>query len=272
MDELFFVISKLAWGVLSPSNLLIILLALATTLVLMNKMSAAKRILIPLTLVSGVLLVYPVSDFMMYPLESQFSKPIVLPKKIDGIIVLGGGEQLKQSLSWQTQELGEGGDRYFAAISLARKYPDTFVIFSGGNNLLSLQGKGKEGHIAYQVLTKLGLEQQRLIIDTKARNTYENFVLLQRLLPKQNGNYLLVTSAYHMPRAVGIARQQSINIIPYPVDYRSNVPALRRWDFSFFEHLQVLEPAWKEWIGLTVYYFSGKTTQWLPSEMADEHK
>lgn len=270
MDELFFVISKLAWGILSPSNLLVILLLIAALLLIANKTTAVKKILIPVVLASVVFMAYPVSDYAMYPLESRFSKSSVLPKKIDGIIVLGGGEQLKQSLGWRTQELGEGGDRYIATVILAKQYPNVPVIFSGGNNLLSLQDEGKEGHIAYQALTQLGIEKQRLVVDTQARNTYENFAFLQSSLPERNGQYLLVTSAYHMPRAVGVARQQSINVIPYPVDYRSNIPALRRWDFSFFEHLQVLEPAWREWIGLTVYYFSGKTDQWLPIEVADE--
>lgn len=272
MNELFFVISKLAWGILSPSNLIVILLAIATVLVSNNKILAAKWILIPLSLATVLLLAYPVSDYLMYPLEKRFSKPILLPSKIDGIIVLGGGEELKQSLSWQTQELGDGGDRYFATVSLAKKYPNVPVIFSGGNNLLTLKGEGKEGHIAYQVLTKLGIEKQRLVVETQARNTYENLVHLQSLLPKEAGKYILVTSAFHMPRAVGVARQQSVKVIPYPVDYRSNSEMLRRWDFNLYEHLQVLEPAWREWIGLTVYFFTDKTAQWLPSEVADEHK
>ena len=272
MNESFFVISKLAWGILSPSNLIVIFLAIATVLVVNNKILAAKWILIPLSLATVLLLAYPVSDYLMHPLEKRFSKPIPLPEKIDGIILLGGGEELKQSLSWQTQELGNGGDRYFAAVSLAKRYPDVPVIFSGGNNLLSMQGEGKEGHIAYQVLTKLGVDKQNLVVEMQARNTYENFVHLQSLLPKEKGKYILVTSAFHMPRAVGVARQQSVNVIPYPVDYRSNNETLRRWDFNLYEHLQVLEPAWREWMGLTVYFFTGKTDRWLPSEVADEHK
>jgi uncharacterized SAM-binding protein YcdF (DUF218 family) len=67
-----------------------------------------------------------------------------------------------------------------------------------------------------------------------------------------------------MPRAIGIARQQGLNVIAYPVDYRSNKAELRQWDFNLYEKLEVLEPAWREWIGLTVYYVMGKTNQWFP--------
>jgi uncharacterized SAM-binding protein YcdF (DUF218 family) len=74
----------------------------------------------------------------------------------------------------------------------------------------------------------------------------------------------LITSAFHMPRSVGIARKQGIDVIPYPVDYRSNSEDLRQVDFDLFDHLKALEPGWKEWIGLTVYYWTGKTSDWWP--------
>jgi uncharacterized SAM-binding protein YcdF (DUF218 family) len=86
---------------------------------------------------------------------------------------------------------------------------------------------------------------------------------MKPLLPKNNGTYLLVTSAYHMPRSIAVARQQHIHVIAYPVDYRSNDLKHRQWDVDFFEHLEVLEPAWREWIGLTVYYWTGKTSEWF---------
>ncbi|MDX1352138.1 MAG: ElyC/SanA/YdcF family protein, partial [Thiomicrorhabdus sp.] len=81
--------------------------------------------------------------------------------------------------------------------------------------------------------------------------------------------YLLVTSAFHMARSVGIARMQGVNVIAYPVDYRTNSDNLRIFDFDFFDHLKALEPAWREWIGLTVYYFTGKTNSWFPKPNGD---
>ncbi len=263
MEDLFFILSKLAWGLLSPSNLIILLFSLATILVLFNRVKAAKYVLLPTALFSISLLLYPLGDLLIYPLESRFSKPDTLPINIDGIIVLGGGEELKQSLSWNTQELGNGGDRYVATAILAKHYPETAVIFSGGSGLLQYQGKDNEGNIAQTLLTKLGVNNQRLIIESQSRNTYENFQLMKPLLPKSDGIYLLVTSAFHMPRSVAIAGKQGITVIAYPVDYRSNRPEYRQWDVDFFEHLEVLEPAWREWIGLTVYYWTGKTSEWL---------
>jgi len=264
MDNLFFILSKLMWGLVSPSNLLVFLLIIGSLMLVLNKIRAAKLLLIPTGLISLLLLAYPFSDMLMMPLESRFSKPQDLPKTIDGIIVLGGGEELKQSMSWNSAELGNGGDRFVAAILLAKHYPNAPIIFSGGSGLLRFNASDKEGSIGRAVLLTLGIEEQRLIIEAQSRNTFENMLMTAPLLPHRQGRYLLVTSAYHMPRAMGSARQNLINVIPYPVDYRSNKASLRQWDFSLFEHLQVLEPAWREWIGLTVYYWTGKTSDWFP--------
>jgi len=265
MDNLFFTLSKLAWGLLSPTNLIILLVVLGTVLLVLNKINSAKWLLIPTAIISFVLLAYPISDMAMYPLESRFSKPNKLPQNIDGIIVLGGGEELKLSASWNIAELGKGGDRFVAAAILAKHYPNAPIIFTGGSGLLRYELATDQGSISRSLLIAVGIDEHRLIIEADSRNSYENFLMTAPLLPKRQGQYLLVTSAFHMSRAVGLARQNMIDVIPYPVDYRSNKPSLRQWDFNLSEHLEVLEPAWREWIGLTVYYWTGKTEEWLPS-------
>lgn len=263
MDNVFFILSKIAWGLLSPASLIIWLMILATVVLVFNKKQLALAILVPTSLVSFALLAYPIGDILIYPLESRFSKPEPMPEQIDGILILGGGEELKPSISWHSTELGKGGDRYVGATLLAKHYPDVPVIFAGGSGLLAFQDSGREGDIATQLLVTMGIDKTRLIIESQSRNTYENFLLIKSKLPKRDGHYVLVTSAFHMPRAVGVARKLNINVLPYPVDYRSNVTELRQWDFNLFEHLEVLEPAWREWVGLTVYYLTGKTSDWL---------
>ena len=264
MDNLFFWVSKLAWGLLSPINLIIGLISLATILLWFNKQRLAKLLLTFCLLINLPLLFYPVSDSLIYPLENRFQKPDIMPDNIDGIIILGGGEELKISTSWDHAEMGNGGDRYLAASVLANHYSNAPVIFSGGSSFLRFRGTGKEAHIAYQLLTEHGIDQQRIIIESQSRNTYENFLLLKAILPDLDGQYLLVTSAYHMSRAVGIARKQNINVIAYPVDYRSTSAVNRQLDFDLFSHLEVLEPAWREWIGLVVYFITDKTDTFFP--------
>lgn len=270
LDELFFLLSKLAWAFLSPGNLIIFALSFGAFLLLFNKVRAAKTLLIPSALIGFIIMAYPVGDYFMHPLESRFTTPTLMPEQIDGILILGGGEDLKRSLSWQVAELGLAGDRYIGAAKLAKLYPNAPILFTGGSGSIHLQNTSGESVIAETLLTTVGIDPVRLIIESSSRNTYENFKNSKPLLPKfsngeANGTYLLVTSAFHMPRAVGIARQQKINVIAYPVDYRSNHASLRVLDFDLYDHLKALEPAWREWIGLTVYYFTGKTSEWFPS-------
>jgi len=264
MDELFFLLSKIGWAFLSPGNLLVFAFTFGILFLMFNNISAAKKILIPTGLVTFILMAYPISDFLMKPLESRFTSPVEMPEKIDGIIILGGGEDLKRSLSWQVAELGIGGDRYIGTATLASHYPDAPVIFTGGSGLVNLQNTQGEGALARTLLTSIGINPNRLIIESRSRNTYENFKFTKVLLPKERGTYLLVTSAFHMARSVGVARMQGVNVIPYPVDYRTNADDLRIFDFDIFDHMKALEPAWKEWIGLTVYYLTGKTNSLFP--------
>lgn len=264
MEQLFFVLSKLAWAILSPLMVLNLLLVLGTVFLLFGYRKVALRFLFPALLFSLSLIIFPLGDWLLYPLEARISQPEQLPENIDGIIVLGGGEDIKTTISWQQPQVGQASDRYFGAALLAKQYPDSPIIFTGGNNLLRFDAGTTPAELSHELLTMVGVEEKRLIIESQSRNTYENFQRLKTVIPKRNGQYLLVTSAYHMPRSVGIAEQQGISVVPYPVDYRSQTGESRQMDFALFEQFEKLEPAWREWVGLTAYFITGKTSQWFP--------
>lgn len=266
MDNLFFVLSKLAWTLLSPSSLLIWSLLLVCLMLWLNYTKAARRLLTVISLLAFLIMAYPVSDWLIAPLESRFHPPQTLPDTIDGIIVLGGAESLRLSAGREQPQVGDGAERILAAAELSRRYPDVPLIYSGGSSLVWMPGLDTEGHVSRGLMAQAGVMPEQMVMEANARNTHENFVLLKPLLPEPDGSYLLVTSAFHMPRSVGIARKQGVKVIPYPVDYRAVNAELRYWDFDLFAHLQVLEVAWREWVGLTAYFVSGKTSAWLPSE------
>jgi uncharacterized SAM-binding protein YcdF (DUF218 family) len=265
MDNLFFVFSKLFWIIASPTNLLIILFIVGTLLLVFKAHKAALLTLIPSALLAGLLMIYPIGDYIIQPLETRFAQPTTLPTDMDGIIVLGGGEDLKRSVSWQTAELGQGGDRYLAAKALADRYPQAKVIFTGGSGLFLNPTSDKDGVIARTIFKQLDIDSSRYILETQSRNTYENFLNTAPLL-KPDGHYFLVTSAYHMPRSVGIARRFKLNIIPYPVDFRSNQNAMRYANFNFFENAETLEKGVKEWLGLLAYSLTGKSDALYPAQ------
>lgn len=267
MNELFFIVSKLAWSVLSPSALFVWLTLLVLIFLYRGYLQAAKTVLLTMVLIGFTVMAYPIGDILLEKLEQRFSVPAILPEQIDGIIVLGGGEQLKTSLSWQAPQSGEAGDRYLAAAMLARHYPQTPLWVSGGSNLVQQPQHDKVADIHRQLLLMAGVSASKVHIEQNSRNTYENIQNLFQVLPRPDGQYLLVTSAYHMPRSIGIARNVGLNVIAYPVDYRSQRGGQRQWDFALFEHLETLEPAIREWLGLIVYYLTGKTSQFLPGPL-----
>jgi uncharacterized SAM-binding protein YcdF (DUF218 family) len=264
MDSLFFYISKLAWALLNPVNLMVILVCVASVCLLLNFQKIAKALFALLLLVNVPILVYPVGDLLIYPLENRFQKPVNTLSDIDGIIVLGGAENLSVSSGWQSPEVNDAGDRFIYAAKLAEQYSDIPVIYSGGSGLVQLRDDQKSAEISQAILTMTGVEKERLIIESASRNTAQNFALIKSLLPAQDGHYLLVTSAFHMPRSVGIARKQGINVIAYPVDYRSNTPEFRTWSIDYLSHVSTLTTAWREWIGLIVYFVTDKTSSLFP--------
>jgi len=84
--------------------------------------------------------------------------------------------------------------------------------------------------------------------------------------PGASDPWLLVTSAAHMPRAVGVFRREGFYIQPYPVDWRTRgredwaVPF--RWASS---GLARVDAAAHEWVGLVVYYLTGRTLTLFPA-------
>ncbi len=107
---------------------------------------------------------------------------------------------------------------------------------------------------------------QRMTFESRSRNTWENAVLTRALIaPKPDETFLLVTSAWHMPRAMGIFRCAGFNVIAYPVDYhtygdsRDFLP-----DRAGLQEMGMLEIAVHEWIGLFAYHLTGKTNAWFP--------
>lgn len=269
MDQLFFVFSKVAWVVLSPTMLLSLLVILGTLFLLAGYRQRALKVLLPTSLIYLSLMVMPVGDWLIQPLEKRIQPPQQLPSTIDGIIVLGGGEDIATTISWQQPQTGEAGDRYFGVAYLAGKYPQVPVIFTGGNNSLRFDAGETPAQLNRQLLTWVGIDEQRLIIEPQSRNTHENFLRLKTVLPKRNGLYLLVTSAYHMPRTIGVAEKQGVTVIPYPVDYRSQKADMRKINFALYEQLEKLETAWREWVGLTAYFITGKTSHWFPAMLAE---
>lgn len=124
----------------------------------------------------------------------------------------------------------------------------------------------KEADYAGAAFESLGVSPERLTMERQARNTLENAEFSKALAaPKSGDRWLLVTSAYHMPRSVGVFRKAGFAIEPYPVDWRTagRADLLKDW-FLSARGLESVDIGIREWIGLAAYWISGKTSEFMP--------
>ncbi len=262
METLFFLASKLIWPFVSPGTFLILIPLVAYLFKRFGCLTTAAilwLIEICLVLIVGF---YPVGKWLAKPLEEYSAAPSTEVNP-DGIIVLGGAWLPELSNYWHSIELNQAAERDISLVILARKYPEAKLLFTGGSGRLFQQNL-KEASVASQMYSDLGIDAGRLIFESQSRNTYENALFSKTLVDlNTTPHWLLITSAYHMPRAVGVFCQQGWQVQPYPVDHFYMKTSLRPY-WAFSEHLWELERVSHEWLGLLVYRFSGKSSELFP--------
>jgi len=125
----------------------------------------------------------------------------------------------------------------------------------------------READYAGQIFESLGIGKDRLIMERRSRNTYENAVFSKAIAsPKQGERWLLITSAYHMPRAIGVFRAVGFAVDAYPVDWHTRGPVDAVKPFSSLsDGLGRTDTAVREWLGLVVYRLTGKTEELFPA-------
>lgn len=203
---------------------------------------------------------FPVGDVLMRPLEAEFPVKEDLGK-VDGIIVLGGGEDVPASRQSGQPQLGEGGDRYIAALALAQRYPEARVLFSGGSGRLrDMTGtEVSEAAIAKQIFETLGIAPERMLFEGRSQNTTGNARLSHALTkPRAGSRWVLITSAFHMPRAIdSFTAAGWEEVVPFPVDFRTrDWPDGLGWNFQ--RNLGLTNTALREWTGQVVYSLTGR--------------
>ncbi len=264
---MFFYLSKLLWLVIAPANLLLLLLLLGAALLFTRFMRAGRRMVLASALGFLVLGILPVGTLMMRVLEDRFPRPAANIPAPAGIIVLGGAVDQQMTRLRGPIELTEAADRMTEGVLLARRFPDAKLVFTGGSAAL-LGSPYREAQVAEQLFLGLGIPKERLVLESESRNTYENAIFTREVLqPKAGDVWLLVTSAAHMPRSMGIFRKAGINVTPYPVDYRTHGVAgdYRRLYRNVTGGLVQTEGAMREYIGLAAYWWTGKIDDLFPA-------
>jgi uncharacterized SAM-binding protein YcdF (DUF218 family) len=216
-----------------------------------------------------MLAVLPVGNWLYGVLEDRFPPIDEPPARIDGIIVAGGIVNPVVTHARKQVSVGGAVERLFAMAALAKKYPQAKLIFTGGPGQL-LHPDKKEAQAVVPLIRQLGMDPGRVIFEDQSRNTAENVAFsLPLAKPKTGETWLLVTSAFHMPRAVGAFRQAGWAVTPYPVDYITRGETEPPLQFNFANGLGSLGGALHEYLGLAAYWFSGKTDELFPGPDVD---
>jgi uncharacterized SAM-binding protein YcdF (DUF218 family) len=227
--------SKLFWLIAAPTRALILITAIAACWATLQGSTCAAWLAAAAACGLVIAAFAPIGVALMVPLENRFG--LSLPDSQaapDGIIVLAGH-----------------GARSDALEALSQRFPKARLIFSGFK--LSATDSKK-------LLGRLGIDPERVYMENRPRTTSEDaFYCATVVKPKPSERWLLVTSAVHMPRAVGCFRAAGFQVEPYPVEFRT----ARTFGPGSAALIQ-FDTGAKEWIGLLAYRLMGKTNALFP--------
>jgi uncharacterized SAM-binding protein YcdF (DUF218 family) len=261
----FFYASKILGFFATPSNF-IILFGIAGALMLRTRFARAGwRMVVGSLLLLAVFGLSPAGNALLVALEQRFPPWDQGHGPPHGIVVLGGAISPDVSHSRNDVALNEAAERMTAVADLARRYPDARIIFSGGSAAV-LHGEQPEAVFALRLFQILGIAPGRAVAEDKSRNTIENALFSKALAqPRPGERWLLVTSAYHMPRSIGAFRKAGFPVEAHPVDWRTRGTNDVLRPFSTLgDGLRRTDTAVREWVGLAVYWMTGRSSHFFP--------
>jgi uncharacterized SAM-binding protein YcdF (DUF218 family) len=263
----FYYVSKIAWFFTTPSNLLLSLILFGLVLALFRRLrKLGLGFAAFMTVVTIALGLLPISTYLMVPLEERFPSFNDDGKPVDGIVLLGGSVEASDSAARGHLVANESAERVLDTIELVHRYPQARILISGGGGTVFGDGVGESPIIA-DYFKRIGIDPARIIVEDRSRTTSENALYSRELAkPRESERWLLVTSAWHMPRAVGVFEKAGFPVTAYPVDFRTGSSTNNHRPFAFVsDGLRRLDVGTKEWAGLIGYYLTGRTNVLFPA-------
>ncbi len=265
---MFFILSKTAAFLLLPSNLFIIICLVGIVLMATRWRRAGARLAVAGFVLLAVAGYLPLGELLIHPLENRFPPWESSRGAPTGIVVLGGVIATSLTLNRGSPAVGGPTARIIALAKLARQFPAARIIFSSGDASL-IPGGPAEADVIYRALDVFGVPRQRVELERRARNTAENASFSKAIAnPKPGERWLLVTSAAHMPRAVGCFRRVGFPVEAYPVDWTTFTRLRFGVSQTLSGGLGSTDFAVHEWLGLLAYWLTGRTSDLLPGPAA----
>lgn len=266
---MFFVLAKILGFFALPSNILISLGLLGVLLMMTRFARAGRRLAATALILLAIVGLSPFGNAIILPLEQRFpawdGSRDAARGAPTGIICLGGAVDTVVSPVRGEVALNEAAERMTAIAELARRYPNARIVFTGGSGRFLYDGVTESG-LAARMFASFGIAKERITLEDKSRDTLENARFTRELVKPQPGErWLLVTSAHHMPRSVALFRAEGFSVEAFPVDYRTRgaIDMLRPFS-PLSDGLRRTDTAMREWVGLFMYWASGRTDTLFP--------
>jgi uncharacterized SAM-binding protein YcdF (DUF218 family) len=259
------VVFKFFGWLITIDRIILFLLLLGLVMLYSRWWKGGRRFLVLALSLLMVTAVVPTGSMLLSFLEQRFPQPTEIPSDVKGIILLGGSFDLKVTADLKRHSYNMAGGRIMDFMQLAAKYPQLPIVFTGGGT--NPDPDANEAYNMKKILLGFGFDVSRVTFEDKSKSTVENAAFSYAMIkPKPEDKWLLVTSAYHMPRSVGLFRTAGWNVIPFPVDYHSpkDVSWLDlNWDLS--KGLMSWSNGIREIGGMSANYLSGKSNVWMAS-------
>ena len=256
-----FFLSKFLWFLFNPFNCILFLLFLSLVFNFFKFLKFSKIILYFTFLFFFIAGALPTGSYLLYLLEKNYHNKVNLPEKVEGILILSGATSPFLTKEYDQIALNGSVERLTESIQLMKKYPKAKVFFAGGSGSIDFPDLN-HSDVAKKFYESLDVNTKNIFFDKKSRNTYENIVFAKKKFnPNINEKWILITSAFHLKRAISIGEKLGWELIPYATDYK--LPKKFKWklSFDFFNNLGSLQHSSHEWVGIISYYLMGRSSK-----------
>lgn len=246
----------IGWWIINIDLLLILFLLIGGALAWLHRKKWARRFIFLGCFGFVFLGLSSVSVMIFSGLENRFPQIQHIPPETKGMILLGGSFDEYTSLARKETAYNLTAGKFIRFVELALENPGLQLIFTGNPF---------EAETAKKGFKALGLNPDRVVFEGMSKSTIENAAKTLELLKNNEGEtWVLVTSAYHMPRSVGLFRKGGIKLIPYPVDYHTT--GTDEWlpYIGLTVGLDAWSAASREWLGMFANYLTGRSDELYP--------
>ena len=258
-----FYLSKILWLIVNPFNIFIFITLFTIFLYFINFRRLSLIIYLINFIFIALISFLPIGSYLTYIIEKEFHTNTKFPDQVDGILILGGATNPLLFKEFDQISLNGSAERLVESVMIIRKFEKAKVIFSGGSGIVNRSDLG-HSQVAKLFYKKMGVDNNKIFFEDKSRNTHENIIYSKKIAkPKKNENWLLITSAFHMKRALLIAEKNNWKFIPYAVDFKNIKEFKLTPNLNLLSNLNSFQSGLHEWLGLVSYYLMGRTEKFL---------